>query len=194
MNVLSRIAFAALLAAAGFAAAPSQAATCSAANVTGSTACQAKMPLGTGAAAMNAFKGGTGVFGVTGWTDLGKISTGDEDGAFADGFLSLTTANSHSNGAWSLAPGFKLAKGGVYALVLEGCKDTVAYLLDGISTSGAWANLDLRGKNGKKVTELHGATLVGTASPAPVPLPAAAWLLLGGLASFGAVSRRRPAA
>lgn len=194
MSALTKIAFAALLAGAAFAAAPGQAATCSTASVMASSACQGKLAAGTGAAEMNALKGGKGAFGVTGWMDLGRVETTGADAALAGGFLHLTTTKENSAGTWSIDPKFRLPKTGVYALVLEGCKQTVAYLLDG-SGSGTWANLDLFGKNGKKLTELHAATLVGTERPAPVPLPAAAWLLLGGMAGLGAVSRRRdPAA
>ncbi|MBP7001438.1 VPLPA-CTERM sorting domain-containing protein [Amaricoccus sp.] len=193
MSVISRFAVAALVAGAAFAAAPSQAATCSTASLSASTACQGKLGTGAGAAEMNAFKKGVGAFGVTGWTDLGRVETGAADGAFADGALALTSEKGGTAGSWSLAPGLKFAKGAAYALILEGCRETVAYLLDTSSASGAWSNLDLLGKNGKKLTEMHAATLVGTASPAPVPLPAAGLLMIGGLASLGAAARRRSA-
>jgi hypothetical protein len=55
------------------------------------------------------------------------------------------------------------------------------------STGAVWATFN---------TEIGGQELeeIGTWQIAPIPLPAAGWLLLGGLGALGAVARKRRAA
>jgi hypothetical protein len=189
-----------LLAAAGLAcaallAAPAQAATCTTANLTTSTACLAGIPGGPGGNAtttqMNGFNAGAGVFGVNSWLDLGKIDTTKEPGSFASAFFTVTTTAGNASGTWSLNPGLKFAPGASYAFVLKGAQSNVAYLLDTTAQSGTWTNLDLFTPNGRNNAGLSNMTLYGTATPAPVPLPAAAWLLIAGMAGLGAVARKR---
>ncbi len=186
---------AAVLAGSGLASAPAAAVTasgCSIANVAVSTACKASIPGGNGgnvtATEMN---GSGGVFGITTWSSLGKIDTTKAGGAFAGGFLSVTSGAGNASGTWSLAPGTAFAPGGSYALVLKGATANVAYLLDTAFGSGTWTNADLWTPNGKNNAGLSNMTLFGTATPAPIPLPAAAWLLLGGLGGIGMIARRR---
>ena len=194
---LRALAAALTMAAAAVLSAPAQAATCSTANLTHSTACQAGIPGGPGGnvfvGQMNGFDGGAGVFGVNAWTDLGKIDTTKGPGVFASGFFTVSTNAGNGSGTWSLNDGFAFTPGQSFAFVLKGGTSNVAYLIDPSKTSGAWTNLDLFTPNGKNNAGLSNMTLFGTAAPAPapVPLPAAAWLLIGGMAGLGAVARRR---
>lgn len=196
MSMIKRLVAAALVAAAPFVA-PVQAATCSMANLTTSTACQPDIPGGPGGnvtpTQMNGFNGGAGVFGQNGWKDLGKINTTEAPGTFGSTYFTVTTNAGNGSGTWALKPEFKFAAGQSYAFVLKGGTDNVAYLLDTAFSSGAWTNLDLFTPNGRNNAGLSNMTLFGTATPAPVPLPAAAWLLLGSMAGLGAVARRRRA-
>jgi hypothetical protein len=195
MTATNKLAAALLLAGAVFAAAPGHAATCNPTNLTTSTACQDDIPGGPGGnvttTQMNAFNGGAGVFGVSGWTDLGKIETTSAAGVFPSDYFSVTTNGGNASGTWSLNADYKFTAGASYAFVLKGGTDNVAYLLDSSVTSGSWTNLDLFTPNGKNNAGLSNMTLYGTTTPAPVPLPAAAWLLVGGIAGLGAVARRR---
>ncbi len=198
MSAVKKFAAALLLAGAAFASGPGHAATCSTANLTTSTACQSDIPGGPGGnvtpAQMNGFNGGAGVFGTNAWDDLGKINTTDAPGVFNSDYFSVTTNAGNGSGSWSLNPEFKFAKGASYAFVLKGGKSNAAYLLDTSFASGTWNNLDLWTPNGKNNAGLSNMTLMGSQAPAPVPLPAAIWLLMGGVAGLGAVARKRKAA
>lgn len=201
-----RAAFAAILAAGlGFAAPPAEAATCHLGKVTTdsgiiSRGCETNVA-GGGANEMN----GYAVFGKTNWRDFGTIDLPGTSG----GLLELAFDSEAKRGSWKLADGFSFDPDGHYALVLKGApgKDdgasargatpefeavfNVSYLLDTSAASGTWWTYDLRNGSGEQVG-LSNLALFGTV--APIPLPAAAWLLIGGIAGLGAVARKRKAA
>lgn len=96
-------------------------------------------------------------------------------------------------GTWSLLPGLSFEKGASYALALKGGKTTLFYALDTSANSGTWSTADLLVGAKDRQAALSNLSLYGTKAPAaaPVPLPAAAWLLVGGMVGLGAIARRR---
>jgi hypothetical protein len=73
--------------------------------------------------------------------------------------------------------------------VIKGATDNAAYLMNKAFTSGSWNVVDLDLPNSGGDPDLSNVTLFGTAPLAPVPVPAAGFLLigaLGGLVSRGA--------
>ena len=192
---------------------PVLAATCGAASVTtdvgvAASSCSANIAGGNGGNVTEAEMNGNAVFGLTGWSSFGKIDVPGTSG----GFLEIGYGADNLSGTWKLADGYKLDPLGSYALVLKagspgndnapgngkkpsaggGSVYNVAYLLDLGNTSGTWSTADLL-NNGGQQPGLSNITLMGTASPAPVPLPAAAWLLLAGVGALGAAARRKAA-
>lgn len=199
----------------GLAGAPAAAATCSVSSVQtdvglDSLACVVNVPGGPGSNVTEAEMNGNAVFGKTGWTDLGKIDLPGLSG----GLLEITFDTANKTGTWKLKDGFTFDPAGHYALALKGGAvpggpngpngngrpslvlsavngtpvANAVYLLDISNTSGTWSTADLTNAGGQQ-PGLSNVTLFGTA--APIPLPAAAWLLIGGIAGLGAVARRR---
>lgn len=194
---------AALAACLSLAALPAAAATCNPANVTtdpgiAASACLQANPLGPGGNTTLHQMNSQTIFGFGDanpdgqrWTIADKIDVG---GSLLGSFFSITVTETKGGaalgGTWSLLPGLVFAPGESYAMVLKGTTSSFVYLLDTSSTFGTWSTADLRtGPQGRNQAGLSNITLMGTA--APIPLPAAAWLLLGGIAGLGAVARRR---
>jgi hypothetical protein len=172
------------------------AATCNVVNFTTSTQCVSPVTGGPGGnvteTEMNA---GAGVFGIKGWLELAAIGSVSAPGPQnSSPFLFSFSYNDglKSSGTWSLNPAFTWGAGS-YAFVIKGATDNAAYLMNKAFTSGSWNVVDLDLPNSGGDPDLSNVTLFGTAPLAPVPVPAAGFLLIGALGGLAAVRRRRRA-
>lgn len=176
---------AAALLAVGFLASAAQAAT-QTCTVTGPGKSGASFLL-TGATAASCFTGNDSnqvdaafeMFGKTGWVLADKNddgSSGTQKVSFA-----LGPRNDTKAGAWMLSDRSSVSD---IVVTLKAGSGFGAFLLDAVSTAGLWSSSK----------ELSHASVYYTGkpnSPAPVPLPAAAWLLLAGMGGLGAAAHRR---
>jgi hypothetical protein len=168
------------------------AASCSASDITtdigiSSLSCVDNVPGGPGGNVKEAQMNANAVSGKTGWMDLGKINTPGTSG----GVLEITGAG--QSGTWKLSDGNSFDPLAFYSLALKAGRANVVYLLDTSDTSGTWSTAGLMNRGGQQPA-LSNITLFGTStSPSQVPLPAAAWLLIGGIGALGAASRKRQA-
>lgn len=176
------------------------AATCNIANFTTSTDCVANVPNvppgGGGNVRVQEMNAGAGVFGRTGWRLLASI--GDVDGEqdpqnsnpflFSFTYLTFNDAGDPLSGTWALNPLFRWGTGS-FAFAIKGSTNNAVYLMSKLETSGTWNIFDLQGSFLKP--GLSNVRLFGTTDLAPIPLPAAGFLMLGALGGLGLLSRRR---
>jgi hypothetical protein len=133
------------------------------------------------------------IFNISTWVEAGKVDVPKEsddpdfDGG-TDGILTMTLNADGKSGTWSVS---SWAGIGSAMLVLKGGPNFAAYLLDlAAGLSGEWrTDALLVGNNLQNSAGLSHITLY--TSPAPIPLPAAGFLLLGALGGLAAVRRRR---
>lgn len=169
--------------------------SCSTANVTTSTDCDGEIggndqdSYGGGGITNvndpdgNAGNGMSGIFGISTWSEIARINAPGT----SDGILSMTYAGDNKSGTWSVSSWAGIAQA---MLVVKGADGFIAYLMDLSATSGSWNTLGLV-NNGGKQPEISHLSLYTTSGPAPIPLPAAGFLLLGALGGLAALRRRK---
>ena len=114
----------------------------------------------------------------------GAVEGEDYTSAFSIGF------DGDKSGTWSFAANPSLTHGPAY-MVVKAATNWALYALDG-ALSGDWSTAGLMTPNGKNQAGVSHISFYNSA--APVPLPAAGWLLIAGLGGLGALARRRKAA
>ena len=150
-----------------------------------------------------------GLFG-TDWTEAAKINIvdadengfSDTDGPFVNGILTIdgpSTTDAGLSGTWSVTgwSGFTKAM-----IVIKAGNSFSAYLMDLAYKSGTWstAGVDCVGNSCNQPGLSHFTLYKVTGDSGTggdggeVPLPAAAWFLLTGVAGLGAMRRLRKAA
>lgn len=125
-----------------------------------------------------------GLFGEDDWFEIFKVDASSG----TDGILTVTAAVDQKSGTWSVTGWDGFTK---VMAVLKGGSSFSAYLVDLSVTSGTWNTLGLAKGNGDPAPGLSHFTLYSTV--APIPLPAAGFLMLGALGALGVAARRRKA-
>lgn len=136
-----------------------------------------------------------GVFGTNGWMEIVKVDDPASDGT-QNGVTLNVGNNGGTSGTWSVSDwnGYSLVMA-----VIKGGPTFSAYLLgDPSGTSGTWDTNGILNGNGGRGPGLSHLTLYYAQNgdnpphpPAPIPLPAAGWLLLAGIGGMAALKRRR---
>ena len=111
----------------------------------------------------------------------GAVVGADYTGAFRIGF------DGGMSGTWSFAADASLTHRPAY-MAVKVPSAWALYALDG-ALSGTWSTAGLMTPNGMRQAPVSHISFYNGA--APVPLPAAGWLLMAGLGGIGAVARRR---
>ena len=114
----------------------------------------------------------------------GAVEGEDYTSAFDVGF------DTDKSGTWSFTGNSSLTHLPAY-MVVKAATNWAIYALDG-ALSGDWSTAGLMTPNGKNQAGVSHVSFYNSA--APVPLPAAGWLLVAGLGGIGALARRRKAA
>jgi len=197
-----RVAAAAAVGVFALGATTADATTCDILNFTTSTECISPVGGGPGgnvtADSMNNY-GTNGAFGITGWSlisELERVGTpAAGDTAFSDGnpyVFSITYEDPlYEQGTWALNPLFDWGAGS-FAFAIKGATDNAVYLMDLAFRDGRWFVNDLHHAGGNP--DMSNIRLFGTAQLAPIPLPAAVWMLLAALGGLFVLGRRRKAA
>lgn len=134
-------------------------------------------------------------FGSAGWSfeEVLAVDPDDFDGTINGMKFSIALAEDGKSGTWFLNNDFFFPAGEDFAFVLKAATTSFTYLVDtSAGTSGTWSTVDITTPGqGNQQPTLSNIRLIGTAAPSVIPLPAAGWLLLGGLGALGALGHRR---
>lgn len=163
-------------------------------NVTPTSSCFGIKDLSDGDAAKLADLNALDINGTTGgWTSLGKFqNTGTNANFSVD-----DSVVSNKQGKWEI---FNAATSvyGEFMMVFKAGQDRntdpaafVGYILS--AASGDWLSPLMDNSDGS-LRDLSNVELFARGDPSVIPLPAAVWLLLGGLGGLAALRRRRKAA
>lgn len=137
-----------------------------------------------------------GLFGFTGWTEVLKLNS--SSGMQSGNGVELTVTNTGSGGTWSID-----TYGGYdpVMFVTKGGPTFSAFLMDLTTLTGSWDTLSMLKGNGSRGAGLSHWTIYqagtggGGGQPpggtAPVPLPAALWLLAGSVGALSFIRRRK---
>jgi hypothetical protein len=118
------------------------------------------------------------LFGHTGWKLAQKTDGHDGDGKVV---FTIAPENDTKSGTWKIGDYTGLEKA---MITLKAGNGFAAFLLDVKDLAGTWTSSK----------GLSHASVYYKGNPAPIPLPAAAWLLIGGMGALAATARRRKAA
>lgn len=137
-------------------------------------------------------------FGLTGWLDLGgsELETTNGNDSLSNLAFSFTSNATNTSGTWSLLDGKSFDPTKAYAFALKGATNHIVYLMNTAISMGTWSNADIPAQGRGGAPGLSNVRLMGTGqlinTPQPIPLPAAAWLLLAGLGGLVVLRRRAP--
>ena len=129
------------------------------------------------------------MFGINTWTEYAKV----DRPATTAGILTLAYNAGNLTGTWSVT---SWAGIGDAMLVVKGGRGFSGYKIDtSKGLFGSWSTASLTNRGGNQPAISH-MTLYATLAdnPAPIPIPAAGFLLLGALGGLAALRRRRRAA
>jgi hypothetical protein len=164
--------------------------TCDILNFTTSTDCVPTVGGGGGGNVTAAQMNIQAIFGETTWSQLAELEKPNlQSNPFV--FSVEYGPDGAQSGTWSLNPLLTWGTG-LYAFAIKGATDNAVYLMDTAFTSGTWNVLDLE-NNGENNPDMSNIRLFGTTALAPIPVPAAGFLLIGALGGLAALRRRKTA-
>ena len=122
--------------------------------------------------------------------DQGNFSS-EQQGAEGIFEIMLTEVEGALTGMWRLIAPATFNQDYYYAFAIKGSTDQAVYVMDTSIMSGDWTTFDLENSGGSPALSNIALFKAPGADMPEIPLPAAGWLLLGGLGGLAAMKRRR---